>query len=217
MTKKHMSFEEISDQYDSIRDGSDFQNEHLSECAECLKELKVLSNCIGSLSGYKKIVIVDTDMFMSDVLSGCRKKRIKLLWSNSYYRHSFFAAAAVAAVILVVPFVTSNIPVRSDGVIAENTTELKETEIAVDSESTDEVIYFLKRNNFRIVSVENDRVIAESRYKDFLHLKNAVEGGVDNSLNFVSKSYLSMAGTASGNNMYIPGGDRVIRFSIIIK
>ncbi len=217
MNKKHLSFEEISEQYDFTRSNNCVSNEHLRECSDCIDELKKLSRCIESLGGYKKITIIDTDSFMRDVLAECKKKRIRILWANSFYRHSIYAAAAVIVVIMLVPFITPNTSEKKQTFLAENSIDLNETEIAVNSENTDEVVYFLKRNNFRIISVEKDRVIAESRYRDFIHLKNTLEGSLDNNFNFLNKRNLSLAGTSAGNNVYIPGGDRAITFSIIIK
>ena len=220
MKEKHLKFKEISEFYDLVKDGSANSNEHLESCSICREELKKLNDCIEIVSVYKNIKIVDPDEFIGETLKKCRKSKIRFLFYNKkFIRHAGIAVAAAVVLFIFVPgFLTKPENTDNSEQLASEVKmpgEAGENEIYLQAENIEQIVFFLKKYNFKIVSYDDNKIEVESKYRNFLNLKSAVESSEDNDVNFLSSRDLSLAGTAADGDMYIPGADRKIRFYII--
>lgn len=220
MKEKHLKFEEISEFYDTVKSGADVSNDHLEECDVCRGELKKLNDCIEMVSVYRNIKIVDPDVFIGETLKKCRKSKIKLIFQNKkFLKHAGAAVAAAFVLVLFLPgfFNKTESTKNTEQLIAEAKlpAEPGENEIYLKAENIEQIVFFLKKYNFKIVSYDENKIEVESKYRNFLNLKSAVESIQDNHVNFLRNKDFSLAGTAANGDMYIPGADRKIRFYII--
>lgn len=221
MKNKHLEFEQISEQYDLVKSGDGLNNTHLSDCEKCSGELKNIAHSIDLLKSFDRcIVLRDPERFTSITMRMCTRKNIldfKNVTDHKYFKHG--AAAAVAAVFLMIA-VPALMPDKSPQLAdnSQNSTNAhSDTEISITADSVEELVYFLKKNNIRVQSVNKDSVTLRAKYRTFLQLKNAADVAPDRNLNILWRNGLSLAGTASGGNMYVPGGDRIIEFKLKVK
>lgn len=216
--EQHLSFEKISEQYDLVKDGKQLSEEHLANCELCSKGLKDIALTVDYLVSFNsRIQIKDSDKFVKMTMTKCRNNKIKNLSQHRYFKHGAIAAAAAVVLVIAAPQIRKSPKVAPT--IAENkaANAVSDNAIALKADSIEQVVYFLKKNNIAIIAVEKNKVRVRSTYRSFLNLKNAAESSLDNHVNFINSSNLNLAGTAAGQDMYIPGGDRVVSYDIFMQ